>query len=70
MQATIHNASDGPSEYCIEAQAMRGSTVIGGLINTLVSAVPGGGTANAKLTGVVDGNWDSLRLIAVQRTAS
>lgn len=69
-KVTIHNSSDGTSDYYIEAQALRGTTVIGGLINTLVSSVPGGGTAEAKLSGLVDGKWDSVRIITVQRTAS
>ena len=66
----IHNTSDGTSDYYIEAQALRGDTVVGGLINAAVSSVPGAGTAEAKLTGVVDGQWDSVRIIEVQRTAS
>jgi len=69
-KVTIHNTSDGTSDYYIEAQAQRDGVVIGGLINAAVSSVPGGGTAEAKLTGVADGTWDSVRLITVQRTAS
>jgi hypothetical protein len=67
---TIHNSSDGTSDYYIEGQALRDGIVIGGLINALVSSVPGGGTAEADLTGVVDGPWDSVRITTVQRTAS
>jgi hypothetical protein len=67
---TIHNTSDGTSDYYIEAQALRDGIVIGGLINASVSSVPGGGTAEADLSGVVDGQWDSVRIVTVQRTAS
>ncbi len=69
-KVTIHNSSDGASDHYIGAQALLGSTVIVGLINTLASPVPGGGTAEAKLSGLVDGQWDSVRIITVQRTAS
>jgi hypothetical protein len=69
-KVTPHNSSDGTSDYYIEAQALRGSSVIGGLINTLVSSVPGGCPAEAKLSGLVDGQCDSVRIIMVQRTAS
>ena len=69
-KVTIHNTSDGTSDYYIEGQALRDGVVIGGLINASVSSVPGGGTAEADLAGVVDGPWDSVRIITVQRTAS
>jgi hypothetical protein len=49
---------------------LRGNTVIGGLINTLVSSVPCGDAAEAKLSGLVDGHWDRVRIMTVQRTAS
>jgi hypothetical protein len=68
-KVTIDNSSDGTSDYYIEAQALRESIVIGGLINTQVCSLPGTGTAEAKLSGLVD-QWDSVRIITVQRTAS
>jgi hypothetical protein len=29
--------------------------------------VPGGGTREAEMAGFVDGHWDSVRIISVQR---
>jgi hypothetical protein len=67
---TIHNTSDGTSDYYIEGQARLDGVVIGGLINASVLSVPSGGTAEVELVGVVDGPWDSVRIITAQRTAS
>jgi hypothetical protein len=66
---TIHNSlgPGGRAGYVIEAQALRGNTVVGGLIRTLVLDVPPGGTREAELGGVVDGQWDSVRIISVHR---
>jgi len=36
----------------------------------LASSMPGGGAAEAKLSGLVDGHWDRVRIMTVQRTAS
>lgn len=66
----ITNHSDGTSDYYIEAQASMGGTVLGGLINASVSSVPAGGEAQAKLQGLADGKWDTIKVIQVQRTAS
>ena len=65
-KVTIHNTSD----YYIEGQAVRDGIVVGGLINAAVSSVPAGGTAEVNLSGVVDGPWDTVRIITVQWTAS
>jgi hypothetical protein len=64
---TIHNSSSGRAGYVIEAQALRGNTVVGGLIHTIVLEVPRGGTKETTLGGVVDGQWDSVRIISVHR---
>jgi hypothetical protein len=66
---TIHNSlgPGGRANYVIEAQALRGNTVVGGVIRTLVLDVPAGGTREAELGGFVDGYWDSVRIISVQR---
>ncbi len=69
-KVTIHNTSDGTSDYYIEGQAVRDGIVVGGLINAAVSSVPAGGTAEVNLSGVVDGPWDTVRIITVQWTAS
>jgi hypothetical protein len=65
--STIHNASGGTAGYTMEAQALWGNTVVGGLIHTLVLDVPDGGTRQATLGGVVDEQWDGVRIISVQR---
>jgi hypothetical protein len=67
---SIVNHSDGTSDYYIEGQAEEGGTIVGGVINAVVNAVPPGGNATAKLSGVVDGRWSGVRIIEVQRTAS
>jgi hypothetical protein len=64
---TIHNSSHGRAGYVIEAQALRGDTVVGGSIHTIVLEVPRGGTKETTLGGVVDGQWDSVRIISVHR---
>jgi hypothetical protein len=64
---TIHNSSGATAVYVIEAQALRENTVVGGVIRTLVLDMPGGGTREAELGGFVDGYWDSIRIISVQR---
>jgi hypothetical protein len=64
---TIHNSSGDTAVYSIEAQALRGNTVVGSLHTGLFFDVPGGGTREAELGGFVDGYWDRIRIISVQR---
>lgn len=67
---TITNHSGGTSDYYVEAQAFKGSTIVGTLINASASSVPAGATAKVKLSGIADGRWDRVTITQIQRTAS
>jgi len=67
---TIVNHSGGTSDYYVEAQALRGTTIVGSMINASATAVPANGKASVSLSGLADGKWDQVKITQIQRTAS